>query len=362
MFKKIGIAAALCLTMGMTVGCTSLSNVDEEANIAESIEKIAEDVAGEASSEAATEVSSEDTDDESAKEASEADEKSSEAATSASSKASVKDAASKDTSNVSSSKDTAKTDSKDTGKTSAATTTQDKTATQSVNLGTPKVKDGEPRHTEEAIEIVFTWDPVEGADGYEVDCQSKFKDSNEYKPYKKWDQTTTYFDTKEPSYVASTQDLFDFMVKVRAYKDVEGVRSYGDWSNAATGNSYFNIPAISNVSGLPEAFKGTWMTASVGYEYYGEVQPRYYVQFTDTQINYCHKKDGEFVTEYSDKICSIQEIGNGTYRIQAKTADGAQYTYQTGGSEEIGIEYFGTWEEEAFDSTYSGGSSLSVIN
>ena len=93
MFKKIGIAAALCLTMGMTVGCTSLSNVDEEANIAESIEKIAEDVAGEASSEAATEVSSEDTDDESAKEASEADEKSSEAATSASSKASVKDAA-----------------------------------------------------------------------------------------------------------------------------------------------------------------------------------------------------------------------------------------------------------------------------
>lgn len=107
---------------------------------------------------------------------------------------------------------------------------------------------------------------------------------------------------------------------------------------------------------------GTWATASMGYEFEGTMQPMYYVQFTDSKINYGHMKAEEFVPDHSDKISSLEEFAEGRFRIHAETSDGNQYTYQTSVSENNTLEYYGTWQEDEFSEKYSGGSSLSRID
>ena len=109
--------------------------------------------------------------------------------------------------------------------------------------------------------------------------------------------------------------------------------------------------------------KGTWETGSIGYEADdGTVQPLYYVQFTDSEINYGHLKEGEFVSEYSDKISLIEEPEEGRYKVQAETSNGGKYTYQTCETDKDTLEYFDTWDEKEFPEKYSGGASLSRSN
>ena len=107
------------------------------------------------------------------------------------------------------------------------------------------------------------------------------------------------------------------------------------------------------------AISGTWISASMGYEYYGISQPEYYVQFTDSEIKYLHMKEEEFVLDHSDKIILLEEISSGKYKIQAETANGSQYTYQTAESDEDTLQYYDTWNEEEFPEMYRGGASLS---
>ena len=103
---------------------------------------------------------------------------------------------------------------------------------------------------------------------------------------------------------------------------------------------------------------GTWETVSNGWEYYGETQPQYYVRFTDEEISYGHMKAGEFVLDYSDKINSIETDGEDSYTVQATSSNGTQYTFKSS-EEDAGIlEYYGTWDSEAFGDTYSGSASL----
>ncbi len=112
-----------------------------------------------------------------------------------------------------------------------------------------------------------------------------------------------------------------------------------------------------------EYLQGTWNTASMGYEYYGESQAEYYVRFTDTEIIYGHMKGDEFIPEYSDQIDSIEEPGDGRYRVLASNSKG-QYSYQSSqsDSEELGgfdvLEYHWTWNEDEFPDSYSAGASL----
>ncbi|MCR5024824.1 MAG: hypothetical protein K6A90_10895 [Lachnospiraceae bacterium] len=109
--------------------------------------------------------------------------------------------------------------------------------------------------------------------------------------------------------------------------------------------------------------KGTWETGSIGYEADdGTVQPLYYVQFTDSEINYGHLKEGEFVSEYSDKISLIEEPEEGRYKVQAEASNGGKYTYQTCETDKDTLEYFDTWDEKEFPEKYSGGASLSKSN
>ncbi len=117
-----------------------------------------------------------------------------------------------------------------------------------------------------------------------------------------------------------------------------------------------------NKTDNPLSISGTWVTASMGYEYYGETQAEYYVQFTDTDVNYLHTKAGDYVLDHSDKINSIEETATGGFIVQAETAEGNQYTYRTSEGDKDILEYYGTWNEEEFSDTYSGGASLSRLS
>ena len=112
------------------------------------------------------------------------------------------------------------------------------------------------------------------------------------------------------------------------------------------------------VSQVSDGISGTWQTASIGYIDGDDMQPDYYVEFTDTEINYGHMKDGEFALDHSDKI-SLLEKREGGYRIQAESANGIKYTYQTSEEDENVLEYYETWNEEEFSEMYRGGASLS---
>ena len=103
---------------------------------------------------------------------------------------------------------------------------------------------------------------------------------------------------------------------------------------------------------------GTWETASMGYEYYGISQPEYYVQFTDTEIQYKHMKEDELVLDHTNKIVSLKQTKTGGYVIQAETSEGGQYTYRSDDSDPNVLEYYWTWNEDEFSKSYSAGASL----
>ena len=104
---------------------------------------------------------------------------------------------------------------------------------------------------------------------------------------------------------------------------------------------------------------GTWQTASIGFADDGTMAPEYYVQFTDAEIVYGHMQDGEFVFDHADSIVSLGEGPAGGYRIQAESSGGVQYTYQTCEGDDTILEYYETWDEDAFPEMYRGGASLS---
>ena len=97
----------------------------------------------------------------------------------------------------------------------------------------------------------------------------------------------------------------------------------------------------------------------MGYEYYGTLQPEYYVQFTNSEIIYGHMKDGAYVPDHSDRIKRLEETAPGIFKVQAESVNGTHYTYQTCESDHSVMEYYGTWSEEEFPETYSVGASLS---
>ena len=112
---------------------------------------------------------------------------------------------------------------------------------------------------------------------------------------------------------------------------------------------------------LALAIPGTWQTASVGYIDGEDMQPEYYVQFTEAEVNYGHMKDGAFSLDHSDKISEIEKNADDEYKIKAESASGIQYTYQTAEGDVDILEYYETWDEEDFSEMYRGGASLSRI-
>ncbi len=103
----------------------------------------------------------------------------------------------------------------------------------------------------------------------------------------------------------------------------------------------------------------TWETVSNGLEYHGEIQPEYYVHFTDDEIIYGHMKDGVFVLDHADEINYFYTSEKADkYIIQATSSNGTQYTFKTSADDKDILEYFGTWNEDEYENNYSGSSSL----
>ena len=117
-----------------------------------------------------------------------------------------------------------------------------------------------------------------------------------------------------------------------------------------------NEPAADTGLSIP----GLWQTASIGYDDGESMQPEYYVQFTDSEIQYGHMKDGEFSLDHADKISTIEKAASGGFRVQAENSNGFKYTYLTCETDSTILEYYGTWDENEFADTYSGSSSLSI--
>ena len=87
--------------------------------------------------------------------------------------------------------------------------------------------------------------------------------------------------------------------------------------------------------------------------------PEYDVRFTASDIQYGHVKDGAFVLDHSDQIMHAERTAAGGFKVQAVSSDGVPYTYQTCESDADILEYYETWEEDAFPDMYRGGASLS---
>lgn len=104
---------------------------------------------------------------------------------------------------------------------------------------------------------------------------------------------------------------------------------------------------------------GTWQTASVVFEEDGTAYPAYHVRFTDTEILYGHMKDGAFVITHTDTIRGLGKTATGGFKVQAKAANGVQYTFQTSERDNNVLEYYETWNETDFSTSYRGGMSLS---
>ena len=98
-------------------------------------------------------------------------------------------------------------------------------------LGVPAVKDGILRPGEDCAEVVFEWDPVEDAEGYEVSEENKYYSEKEYRE----PETVEIADN---IYVTSAQDYFDFRIRVRAFKGNGADRVCSEWSSFATGSAY----------------------------------------------------------------------------------------------------------------------------
>ena len=104
-------------------------------------------------------------------------------------------------------------------------------AVEASTLGVPVVKNGILRPGEDCAEVVFEWDPVEGAEGYEVSEENKYYSEKEYRE-------PETVEIPDNSYVTGAQDYFDFRIRVRAFKGKGAERVYGEWSSFATGSAY----------------------------------------------------------------------------------------------------------------------------
>ena len=78
----------------------------------------------------------------------------------------------------------------------------------------------------DGVTYTVTWDEIEGADGYEVELKTKENGSAEEDWYI---QTTTVTETLFSESFSHIE--MHLKVKVRAYREIDMVKEYGDWSS-----------------------------------------------------------------------------------------------------------------------------------
>ncbi len=105
---------------------------------------------------------------------------------------------------------------------------------ESKRLGTPVLSEWEKtadtaemeNPAGDGVTYTVTWDEIEGADGYEVELKTKGNGSAE----EDWFVRTTT--VTEPQFSNSFSHIdMHLKVKVRAYREIDTVKEYGDWSS-----------------------------------------------------------------------------------------------------------------------------------
>ena len=139
---------------------------------------------------------------------------------------------------------------------------------------------------------------------------------------------------------------------------VESAEGFGRRFNYML-NTLAVIDRTGNLTDTAHSITGTWQTASMAYEADGTMYPEYYVRFTDSEILYGHMKNGNFISDHSDKIIRRETTASDGLKVQAEASNGVQYTYQTSSGDREILEYYETWNEDDFPEMYRGGASLS---
>ena len=139
---------------------------------------------------------------------------------------------------------------------------------------------------------------------------------------------------------------------------VESAEGFGRRFNYML-NTLAVVDRTGNLTDTAHSITGTWQTASMAYEADGTMYPEYYVRFTDSEILYGHMKNGNFISDHSDKIIRRETTASDGLKVQAEASNGVQYTYQTSASDREILEYYETWNEDDFPEMYRGGASLS---
>lgn len=141
------------------------------------------------------------------------------------------------------------TESKATTTTSAKSTEKVSDKLKAPTMGEFKVSESEDEDGETAV---IAWNPVEGADGYQV-YRVIVKKGQEDIP------TSQSFDIKGTSYQTSYSDPAKETIKVRAFQIVDGERVYGAWSVEKT--VYFNGMTAQTTTAVKSTTKSSTTTA-----------------------------------------------------------------------------------------------------
>ncbi len=96
----------------------------------------------------------------------------------------------------------------------------------------------------DSVELHFTWEPVNGADGYEVwrEVENYLKAGDYIEP--RLDDVTDHY------YCTGGQDDFTFRIMARAYKLEKGRKIYSEWSQYATGSTGIPLSGSEMLKGL----------------------------------------------------------------------------------------------------------------
>ena len=153
-----------------------------------------------------------------------------------------------------------------------------------------------------------------------------------------------------------------FMLTMAIGASIIGCGASSDNTASETAISSTQEPSSetsSEPSSETSSIEGIWGSNSISGEN-DNFPATYYVQFTDSTIDYGHMTNsGKFEVDFSNKISAIIEVSPGVFCVQAKTDDGRPYTYQTNEDDHSIMDYYSTWDKNEYDSNYSASDSIS---
>jgi len=169
----------------------------------------------------------------------------------------------------------------------------------------PVVEEGITEIGDRGVEVKFTWEPVEGADKYDVYVEGKQRDSLAYK----------YIEdviTSDPNYSYSDELNYDIRIKVRVHNDSSKSNVQSEWSEYATGST--NEDSLET----PVVKDGILRNGANGKEVYFSWEAVRGADLYEVVVE--HKKSGDSNYEYKEstysKVPSYSYTGRDGYDVR----------------------------------------------